>query len=103
MTSANAAVRRSRIGRRASTLPRCCSLAQDASVLPQPVAGAADGLDRVNPERPVDLLAQVADVDIDDVRPVLVGVVPGVLEPLVAGDDVAGAARQRLEECELLG
>ena len=50
----------------------------------QAVAGAAHRLDRVRPERLVDLLAQVADVDVNHVRAVLVLVVPGVLEQAVA-------------------
>ena len=48
------------------------------------------------PEGPVDLLAQVADVDVDDVRAVLVLVVPGVLEQLVAGEHLPGPPHERL-------
>src|SRR4051812_34504473 len=63
-----------------------------AAVGAQAVAGAADGLDRATAERPVDLLAQVAHVHVDHVRAVLVLVVPGHLEQLVAREDLAGPA-----------
>ena len=72
------------------------------AVLPQAVAGAAHGLERLAPERPVDLLAQVADVDVDDVRAVLVSEVPGVLEQLEAGQHLARPPHERLEQGELL-
>ena len=53
-------------------------------------------------ERAVDLLAQVAHVDVDHVRAVLVAEVPGVLEQLEAGQHLARAAHERLEQRELL-
>src|SRR6201995_96999 len=73
------------------------------ALVAQAVARAADGLELGDAERAVDLVAQVADVDVDDVRAVLVVVVPGVLEQLVAREDLAGVAHERLEELELLG
>src|SRR5262249_37530676 len=69
----------------------------------KPVADSAHGLDRVTTERPIDLLAQIADVDVDDVRVALVRVVPRVLEELDARKHVAGPAHERLEKSELLG
>src|SRR4051794_20864607 len=54
-------------------------------LVPQAVARASHRLELRDAERPVDLVAQVADVDVDDVRAVLVVVVPGVLEQLIAG------------------
>ena len=67
----------------------------------EPVAEAADGLDRrpVGPELPADL----GDVDID--RPRLAGEVgaPDVLEEGVAGEDDAGVAGERREQVELAG
>ncbi len=69
----------------------------------QPVAGASHGLDRFGAERAVHLLAQVADVDIDDVRAVLVLVVPRVLEQLEAGEHLPGRRMNDLEQRELLG
>ena len=62
--------------------PQRGSAAGSRRVLPQPVADAAHGLDRRRAERPVDLLAQVAHVDVDDVRAALVADVPGALEQL---------------------
>jgi hypothetical protein len=56
------------------------------------VADAANSLQRVVAERPVDLLPQVADVHVDDVRTVLVGGVPRTLDQLVTGDRLAGTA-----------
>src|SRR5439155_15869599 len=51
---------------------------------------------------PVDLLAQIADVDGDHVRPVLVADVPTVLEQLEAGEHLTGTAHEELEERVLL-
>src|SRR5215210_699327 len=73
------------------------------AVRAQAIARAAHGLDRLDAERPVDLLAQVADVDVDDVRAVLVLAIPRVLEQLEAVEDLAGAAHERVEQGELLG
>src|SRR5918996_3401263 len=94
IASAKARVRRRRIG---SLLT-----ASGAAVSAQAVPGAAHRLDRLAVERAVDLLAQVAHVDVDDVRPVLVAVVPGVLEELEAREDLAGPAHEGLEDRELL-
>src|SRR3954452_6362950 len=68
----------------------------------QAVAGAAHRLELRDAERTVDLVAQVADVDVDDVRAVLVVVVPGVLEQLVAREHLARVAHEGLQELELL-
>src|SRR5690349_23661886 len=69
----------------------------------QAITGAAHGLELRHAERAIDLVAQVADVDVDDVRAVLVVVVPRVLEQLVAGEHLARVAHERLQELELLG
>ena len=58
----------------------------------QPVARAADGLDRWPPERLVELAAQMPDVDLDDVRVAVEGEVPHVVEDLPLRHDLAGAA-----------
>ena len=65
------------------------------------VAGAAHGLDRRAAERPVELVAQVADVDLDDVRVALEVVVPDVVEDVALRHDLALAAQQVLEQREL--
>jgi hypothetical protein len=57
---------------------------------------------RVRTERPVYLLAEVPNVDIDHVRAVLVLVVPSPLEQLEPGKNVAGTAHEGLEQRELL-
>src|SRR5581483_4350230 len=72
------------------------------SVCAQPVADAANRLDRVAAERPVDLLAQVADVDVDDVGAALERDVPGAVEELRPRQRDAGAAHEQLEKGELL-
>src|SRR3954452_3817402 len=90
MTAAKARVSRTRIGTRRSRSPIMV-------VGPEPVAGAADGLDEIA----VELVAQVAHVDLDHVRAVLVGVVPHVLEQLEAGEDLARVAHEGLEQGEL--
>jgi hypothetical protein len=51
----------------------------------------------------VDPLAEVADVDLDDVGVALEGVVPDVLQDLGLGDDLAGLAHQVLQQGELPG
>src|SRR4051812_22142120 len=66
------------------------------------VSGAAHRLELRHAERAIDLVAQVADVDVDDVRAVLVVVVPGVLEQLVAREHLARVAHERLQKLELL-
>src|SRR5512132_3936176 len=73
-----------------------------AAVGPQAIASPANRLDRVESEGTVDLLPQVADVDVDDVRAVVVAVVPGVLEQFEPRQDLAGAAHEGLEQRELL-
>src|SRR5690349_13872873 len=72
-----------------------------AAVGGDPVAGAADGLDRVAPERMVDFLAQVADVDLDDVRVAVEMRVPDVLQDGGLGRRLPGAAQQELQHGEL--
>ena len=68
----------------------------------QPVSGTADSLDSPDPERAIDLVPQVADIDIDHVGPVLIGHVPGPLEQVVAGQDLSWPAHEDLEQLELL-
>src|SRR4051812_6838004 len=85
--------------------PRCASRRSGwsaAAVGAQPVAGSPDRLDGLDAERAVDLLAQVTDVDVDDVRAILVVVVPGVLEEREAVEHLTGPPHQRLEQRVLL-
>src|SRR3954451_3696240 len=67
------------------------------------VPGAAHRLERRHAKGPVDLLAQVADVDLDDVGPVLIPGLPGVLEQLVLAEHLARMAHEGLEQRVLLG
>ena len=56
------------------------------------VAGSADGADAVPPERGVDLAAQVADVDLDDVDVAVEVVVPHGAQDRALGDARPGCA-----------
>src|SRR5262245_13817018 len=72
-----------------------------AAVGAQPVAGTPYGLDRPAFERPVDLVAEIADVDVDHVGGAVVREVPDVFEDRGAAEDVALAAQQQLQYGEL--
>src|SRR5947207_14242071 len=67
----------------------------------KPVAASADRLDRVAPERTIDLLAQVAHVDVDDVRNAVVAEVPDMLDDPRSGQDLAVSTHEIFEEREL--
>src|SRR5689334_24961513 len=49
----------------------------------------------------LELLAQVADVDVDGARVAVLGVAPDVLEQRLAAEHAARRARQRREDLEL--
>ena len=65
-----------------------------------PPAGtrAADRLDRRAVERPVHLVAQVPDVDLDDVGVAVEVVVPDVVQHLALRNDLPASAQQVLEQ-----
>ena len=65
------------------------------------VAAAADGVDERRLALGVDLAAQPADVDVDDVGARVEAVVPDAFEQHGAGDDPALAAHQVFEHLEL--
>src|SRR5699024_2474674 len=65
----------------------------------QPVAGAADGLDRLVAE----LLPQIADVDVDDIRPGIEVEAPHPAEQLGTAEDLVGVFDEDLEESEFAG
>ena len=65
----------------------------------EPVPHAAHGLEALGPE----LAAQVADVDVDDVGAGVEVVAPDVREQLLAAEDLARVAQERLQQRELLG
>src|SRR4051794_9249198 len=67
------------------------------------VARAAHRLDRLDPERRVDLLAEVADVDLDHVRVAGEVDAPHVVEDLRLRRHVAVLAHEVLEQRELAG
>src|SRR5581483_2226075 len=70
--------------------------------LPQAVAGTPHGLDRPNAEGPVDLLPEVAHVDVDDVRVSFVGEVPDVVQDLRSREHGSRVPHEVLEERVLL-
>src|ERR1700694_3788402 len=76
---------------------------RSARALPrEPVAAAPDGLQSVRPERSIDLLAQAPDVGIDNVRTVVIGLIPSALEQLEPREDLLGAPHERLKQEEPL-
>src|SRR6185312_1459813 len=60
----------------------------------EPVADRAHRVDRGGAVRAAQLAAQVADVDVDDVRRRIVLVAPHGAQDLLAGDDPAAVAQQ---------
>src|ERR671932_240050 len=72
------------------------------SAIRDPVSGAADGLDRGAIERPIDLRAHVADMDVDDVGVVIERPVPDVLDQVRSADHLATVPHQVREDLELL-
>src|SRR5215207_1749555 len=74
---------------------------RSATVGGEPVAGPAHGLHRPPPERGVDLAAEVAHVDLDDVEVALVMRVPHVAQDVGLGHDLAGPAQQVFQQREL--
>src|SRR5579863_3020489 len=108
ITTANESVSRIRTGSlpiRAPTSARARSTRRRASATAlidvQPVAGPAYGFEHLRAERPVELVAQVADVYVDHVRAVLVALIPDVLEQLEAAEHLARPAHEDLEQREL--
>src|SRR5215211_508573 len=97
IAAANTSVSRRRIGTRASASTRRSTPA----VVGEPVADATDGLERPCTKWAVDLSTQPADVDVDDVRTVLVAEIPRRVEQLQPGQDAPGPAQEGLEQCEL--
>src|SRR5918995_402196 len=69
----------------------------------QPVTETANGAKRVGIERSVDLLAEIADVDVDDVGRGLARVPPRVGQQLVTAQGLLGTAHHGLEQGELAG
>src|SRR5439155_5220499 len=67
------------------------------------VAVAPDRLDRLPPERHVDLLAEVPDVDLDHIRVHFGAFVPHVLQQRRLGLHLAAVDGQVGEQLELLG
>src|SRR6202162_4286889 len=70
---------------------------------PHPIADTADGLDDLLALPRIELLAQRVDVDVDDVRRELEGVLPDARLDLGAGHDLAPAPEEELEERPLPG
>ena len=66
----------------------------------QPVADAAHSLEGGPPERCVDLSAEVADVDLDDVSIAPEVMAPYLVEQIALGPHVTGSAQKRFEQIE---
>src|SRR5215469_5911498 len=74
------------------------SLAQ--RIISYPVAHAPYRLQRDPPEGAVDLVAQRADVDVDDPGVTVKGEVPDVFDQRGSGEDLAGPAHEVLKQRE---
>ncbi len=70
---------------------------------PQPVADTAHRVNRVSTEGCVDLSAEVADVDLDDVVIAVVVEVPHRLQDLVLGHHSSGMAHQEFQHAVFAG
>src|SRR3954453_1980816 len=90
MTTANAAVTRARMDRSAGP------------VITQQVTRPADGTQRRPLERPVDLAAEIADVDAHDVRVCIDFLVPDVGEQPRPTERLVRVPHEVLEQRELL-
>src|SRR5262249_33983878 len=88
---------------RARTVVRRHHQGRSATVGIQPVPDQPDGLDRRPAERLVEFLAQMPDIDLDDVRVAVEGEVPDVVQNGALGEYLAGTAHQELEQRELAG
>src|SRR5438128_11617831 len=97
MATPNASVRRSLIGHRPGSRTSR-SVRFGAQSIPCPT----DRFDRIRAEGAVDLVPQVLDEDVDDVRTALVRPVPDVLDQPHAGEHLAGMAHEEFEQRELL-
>src|SRR5262245_36070333 len=84
-------------------LPREVGLNRDmARLAPEAVAHPAHGEEKLGVFRVLlQLLAQVADVDVYGARIAVLGIAPDVLEQRLAAEHAAGRARQRGEDLEL--
>jgi hypothetical protein len=69
---------------------------------PQAVARTAHRLNGLDAKRAIDLLAQVAHVDVDHVRAVLVLRVSGALEQPVTRQQLTRVAHEHLQQLQLL-
>ena len=68
----------------------------------QTVARTPLRLDRTNSERPIDLLPEVFDVDVNHIGATVVGEVPDVLDQIHPRQDLARVPHEVLDEGELL-
>ena len=83
-------------------LPSVVSLNRRTLLLPEAVADAAHGEEELGLLGvALELLAQVADVDVDGARVAVLGVAPDVLEQGLAAEHPAGRAGEGAEDLEL--
>src|SRR4030095_8192688 len=78
-------------------------MASATAVASEPVAESPHSLQRPQAERAVDLLAEIADIDLDHIGSVVMADVPGRIEQLTVTEYLAGASHERLEQGELTG
>src|SRR5919106_1908155 len=90
--------------RRSHPLPRGggrSSAERSATVCCQPVPRTAQGFDRAAAEWPVEFVAEMPYVDLDDVGITLEVVVPNVIKDVPFGQHVPLVPQKELEECHL--
>src|SRR5437588_12104474 len=85
-----------------ATVRRTLRESRRLMIVPKSVARASDRLQGPAPEGPIDLLPQVADIDLHDVRIALEREVPDVIDQLGLGDDAVGVAHEELQQREFL-
>src|SRR3954447_16502961 len=82
--------------------PACCARSGTASAVPEAVADAPHGQDVLRrPRLVLELLAKVADVDVDRPRVAVVGALPERLEQHPAAEHAPWGRREGAEELEL--
>src|ERR671930_1165361 len=71
-------------------------------VIREHVAHAPDGVNQRRSKAFVDFVAQVLNINVDDIGDVIEVNVPDVLDDAGAGDRVARVSEQELQQCEFL-
>src|SRR6185295_17857206 len=85
-----------------TSVSRCLSGSVIERRIAEAVPDTPDGVDRIEPERPVDLHPEVPDVDVDEVRVAVVREVPYVLDEYRATEHLTRVTHEVFQQRELL-